>query len=191
MTLGFRTAFPDNYLRPLARAKTAELAEAKLEEVCAAIRRRLGPLVYAEGEETMPAVVGRLLREQGKTLALAESCTGGLLAEQISEVPGASAYFKGGVVAYANAAKTALLGVLRGAARAPRCGVGGGGARDGGGGQGALRRGPRGRHHRHLGPGRRHAGEAGRPGVRGVGAGRGNPCRPASCSRSIARAIAS
>jgi nicotinamide-nucleotide amidase len=111
VTLGFRTAFPDNYLRPLARAKSAELAEARLEEVCAAIRRRLGPLVYAEGEETMPAVVGRLLREQGKTLALAESCTGGLLAEQITEVPGSSVYFKGGVVAYANAAKTALLGV--------------------------------------------------------------------------------
>lgn len=111
VSLGFRTAFPDNYLRPVARAPSAELAEAKLAEVCAAIRQRLGPLVYGEGEETMQAVVGRLLREQGKTLAVAESCTGGLLAEQISEVPGASAYFKGGVVAYANAAKTALLGV--------------------------------------------------------------------------------
>ena len=111
VTLGFRTAFPDNYLRPVARAPSAALAEAKLAEVCAAIRRRLGALVYGEGEETMQAVVGRLLREQGRTLAVAESCTGGLVAGQISEVPGASAYFKGGIVAYANAAKTALLGI--------------------------------------------------------------------------------
>jgi nicotinamide-nucleotide amidase len=111
VTLGFRTAFPDNYLRPLARGATAEEAEAKLARVCDAIRQRLGPLVYGEGDETLPAVVGRLLRERGKTIAVAESCTGGLIAEQITEVPGASDWFAGGVVAYANSAKTALLGV--------------------------------------------------------------------------------
>jgi nicotinamide-nucleotide amidase len=111
VSLGFRTAFPDNYLRPVARAASAAEADAKLTEVCAAIRRRLGAIVYGEGEETMQAVVGRLLREQGRTLAVAESCTGGLVAEQITEVPGASAWFRGGVVAYANEAKIALLGV--------------------------------------------------------------------------------
>jgi nicotinamide-nucleotide amidase len=111
VSLGFRTAFPDNYLRPLARAATVEEAEAKLAHVCDAIRERLGPLVYGEGDETLPAVVGRLLREHGRTIAVAESCTGGLVAERITEVPGASSYFAGGVVAYANAAKTALLGV--------------------------------------------------------------------------------
>jgi len=111
VSLGFRTAFPDNYLRPLARAASAEEAEAKLARVCDAIRERLGPLVYGEGDETLPAVVGRLLREHGRTIAVAESCTGGLVAERITEVPGASDYFAGGVVAYANAAKTALLGV--------------------------------------------------------------------------------
>jgi nicotinamide-nucleotide amidase len=111
VSLGFRTAFPDNYLRPVARAETVPEAEAKLARVCAAIRERLGPLVYGEGDETLPAVVGRLLRERGRTLAVAESCTGGLVAERITEVPGASDYFAGGVVAYANAAKTALLGV--------------------------------------------------------------------------------
>jgi len=111
VTLGFRTAFPDNYLRPVARAATAAQAEAKLAEVCAAIRRRLGALVYGEGEETMQAVVVRLLREQRRTLAVAESCTGGLLGSQLTEVPGASAVFRGGVAAYANTAKTALLGV--------------------------------------------------------------------------------
>jgi nicotinamide-nucleotide amidase len=110
VSLGFRTAFPDNYLRPVARAGSAAEAEGKLDRVCAAIRARLGPLVYGEGEaETLPVVVGRLLREAGLTLAVAESCTGGLVAGS-DLVPGASV-FLGGVVAYANAAKQALLGV--------------------------------------------------------------------------------
>jgi nicotinamide-nucleotide amidase len=111
VTLGFRTSFPDNYLRPVARAATAEEAEAKLDRVCEEIRGRLGAIVYGEGDETLPVVVGRLLRESGRTLAVAESCTGGLVAEQVTDVPGSSDYFLGGVVAYANAAKTLLLGV--------------------------------------------------------------------------------
>jgi nicotinamide-nucleotide amidase len=111
VTLGFRTAFPDNLLRPLTRAATAAEADARLEKVCAAIRERLGPLIYAEGDEPLEAVVGRLLREHGSTLAAAESCTGGMLGERITSVAGSSAYFLGGVVAYANAAKQALLGV--------------------------------------------------------------------------------
>ena len=109
--LGFRTAFPDNYLRPLARAATAEQAEALLADVCNAIRERLGAIVYAEGDTTLEQVVGELLREQGRSIALAESCTGGLIAERMTDVPGSSDYFLGGVVAYANAAKAALLGV--------------------------------------------------------------------------------
>ena len=109
--LGFRTSFPDNALRPLARAATAEQAEAQVAAMTRAIHERLGPLVYSENDETMETVVGRLLRERGKTLAVAESCTGGLLAEKLTRVPGSSEYFLGGVVAYSNAAKTALLGV--------------------------------------------------------------------------------
>ncbi len=111
VALGFRTAFPDNYLRPVARAATPEEAEAKLDRVCAQIRERLGVIIYGEGEETLPAVVGRLLRERGETLAVAESCTGGLIAESVTEVPGASECFLGSIVAYANEAKRALLGV--------------------------------------------------------------------------------
>ncbi len=111
VALGFRTAFPENVLRPVARAATVEEAEAKLDRACQAIRERLGPLVYAEGDQTLPTVVGHLLRGTGQTLAVAESCTGGLIAEQITDVAGASDYFLGGVVAYANEAKQALLGV--------------------------------------------------------------------------------
>lgn len=111
VTLGFRTSFPENFLRPLARAATEAEAEAKLAEVCDAIRQRLGAVVYGEGEDTLASVTGQLLAREGKTLATAESCTGGGIAERITAVPGSSAYFLGGVVAYANEAKAQLLDV--------------------------------------------------------------------------------
>jgi len=109
--LGFRTSFPDNTLRPLCRARSVEAAEARLEELCLEIRQRLGSIVYGEGEAGMEAVVGNLLAERGASLAVAESCTGGGIAERISDVPGASRYFLGGVIAYADAAKRDLLEV--------------------------------------------------------------------------------
>ncbi|HEX2485897.1 MAG TPA: competence/damage-inducible protein A [Myxococcota bacterium] len=112
VALGFRTAFPDNYLRPVARGATAEEAEARLAKVCDAIRERLGAIVYGTGEEeTMEHVVGALLAARGLTLATAESCSGGLVGERLTAVPGASRYYRGGVVAYANEAKRDLLGV--------------------------------------------------------------------------------
>jgi len=109
--LGFRTQFPDNHVRPVARAATAEEADAKLHAALAAIRERLGALVYGEGDERLEAVLVRLLTERGRTLAAAESCTGGMITELVTSVPGSSAALRGGVVAYADAAKMALLGV--------------------------------------------------------------------------------
>ena len=111
VSLGFRTAFPDNYLRPVVRAATEAEASARLERVCEAIEKRLGPLIYGRDEETMEQALGGLLVARGLSLSVAESCTGGLLAERISAVPGASRYFEGGVVAYADDAKRELLGV--------------------------------------------------------------------------------
>jgi len=111
VVLGFRTAFPDNYLRPLTRGDTAAEADAKLAHVVDAIHERLGPLVYGEGDETLEAVVGARLLEAGKTVAVAESCTGGGVGERLTRVPGSSGWFLGGVVAYADAAKSELLGV--------------------------------------------------------------------------------
>jgi nicotinamide-nucleotide amidase len=111
VSLGFRTSFPDNYLRPLARAATTEQAEAALDRICDTIKQHLGPLVYGEDQQTLDAVVGQMLAERGMTIAVAESCTGGLIASRITDNPGASAYFAGGVVAYSNAAKSEFLGV--------------------------------------------------------------------------------
>jgi nicotinamide-nucleotide amidase len=109
--LGFRTSFPDNALRPLARAETAAHAEHRVAAMVDQIRARLGSIIYSENDDTMESVVGALLSERGKTVAVAESCTGGLMAEKLTRVPGSSAYFLGGIVAYSNEAKMSLLGV--------------------------------------------------------------------------------
>jgi len=111
VALGFRTQFPDNHVRPVARAASAAEADAKLARSCQLLRERLGALVYGEGEETLEAVTGRLLAERGATLAVAESCTGGMIGELLTATPGSSLYFKGGIVAYWNDAKSSLLGV--------------------------------------------------------------------------------
>ena len=71
--------------------------------------KKLGCFLYSLQGETMPELIGRELVRQGKTLAIAESCTGGLLAEKITDPPGASRYFKGGIVAYSNQIKCCQL----------------------------------------------------------------------------------
>lgn len=75
------------------------------------IRRRLGRAVFGEGEDTLESVVAGMLLSMGLTIATAESCTGGLLAKRLTDVPGSSAYFLCGYVTYANTAKTDLLEV--------------------------------------------------------------------------------
>ena len=98
----------------------------------------------------------------GRSLAVAESCTGGLMAARLTERPGSSAYFAGGVVAYSNEAKAELLGVDPDADRAPRRGVARGGRGDGRRRAGALRRRHGARDHGRGGPGRGDGGQAGR-----------------------------
>lgn len=68
-------------------------------------------LIYGEGERSLEAVVGSILKDHGQTLALAESCTGGYLSHLVTSVPGSSAYYIGGVVSYANAVKMEELGI--------------------------------------------------------------------------------
>jgi len=98
-------------VRVWAAAASSAEARLALDDTVAEIRRRLGTLIYGTEDETIPVVVGRLLQERNKTLATAESCTGGLIAKMITDVPGSSGYFLQGVVAYANEAKTILLDV--------------------------------------------------------------------------------
>jgi len=75
------------------------------------LRKRLGKLIYGVDGETLSSAVGGLLRKKKKTLSVAESCTGGLLGHLLTETPGSSRYFLGGIVTYHNKAKTALLKV--------------------------------------------------------------------------------
>lgn len=74
-------------------------------------KTRLGDIIYGEGDDTMESVVGRLLTDQHKTLALAESCTGGLIGHRLTQVPGSSSYVDRGIITYSNRAKVELLGV--------------------------------------------------------------------------------
>jgi nicotinamide-nucleotide amidase len=108
--LSFRASFPEISLRVVVHGPRAAAAK-RLETLAARLRERIGPYVYGEGVITMEEVVGGLLRERGLTLGLAESCTGGLVAHRVTNVAGSSAYFRGGVVSYANEAKEEILGV--------------------------------------------------------------------------------
>ncbi|HYL79338.1 MAG TPA: competence/damage-inducible protein A [Candidatus Acidoferrum sp.] len=88
----------------------AEIAR-KLDDLEGKIRARLGHLIFGRDDEKLEALVGRLLRERKATLAVAESFSGGLIANRLTDIPGSSDYFERGVVAYSAAAKEQLLGV--------------------------------------------------------------------------------
>jgi nicotinamide-nucleotide amidase len=98
------------HLRVTARGTEHE-AERLLGEMEAALRERLGETIYAVGETPLEEVVARALGARRLSIAVAESCTGGLIAHRLTRTPGASAYLDGGVVAYSNAAKQRWLGV--------------------------------------------------------------------------------
>jgi nicotinamide-nucleotide amidase len=100
ITLEIVSTFPDRAV--------AELRALEQEK---SLRAVLGDVVYGEGDQTLAQVVGAQLADCGWTIALAESCTGGLLAKLITDVPGSSRYFSCGWVTYSNEAKMCHLGV--------------------------------------------------------------------------------
>jgi nicotinamide-nucleotide amidase len=96
-----------------ARCATEEEAERLLREVGDPIAELLGDRIYSRNGDPLEKATGEMLRQRGLTLAVAESCTGGMLGERITSVPGSSAYFSGGLVTYSYDAKTRLLGIDR------------------------------------------------------------------------------
>ena len=99
------------YVRVTAKAETEEIAEEMIKPVISKVREKFGELAYGENSPSLAYWTLKLLKEQNKTLAAAESCTGGMLSELITDIPGASANFLGAAVVYTNEVKTKLLGI--------------------------------------------------------------------------------
>ncbi|MEW6265401.1 MAG: CinA family nicotinamide mononucleotide deamidase-related protein [Thermodesulfobacteriota bacterium] len=109
--IGYYPSFPENHVTVTVRAATADQADLTLAGLEAEVEKRLGPHLIAKDEATLEETVGRLLRARGLTLAVAESCTGGLISHRLTSVSGSSDYFDRGLVVYGNRAKIELLGV--------------------------------------------------------------------------------
>jgi nicotinamide-nucleotide amidase len=101
----------DVHVRLVSRGATRALAEAALAPVEAEIRAALGVDCYGQDDDLLETVVGRMLLERGWTVSLAESCTGGLVGNRLTNIAGSSRYVERGVIVYSNRAKEELLGV--------------------------------------------------------------------------------
>ncbi|MBQ3403908.1 MAG: competence/damage-inducible protein A [Oscillospiraceae bacterium] len=98
-------------LRLTVKAKNRELAEELMAPIFKQVRDTLGDVIYGVDTGNLETTVMALLEESGKTFAVAESCTGGLMAKRITDLPGSSRVFQGGIVSYSDLSKTKLLGV--------------------------------------------------------------------------------
>jgi len=109
--LGFYPHFPENHITVSLQGEDELTVTAELDQVEAEIFSLVGDYIFATGNQEMEEVVGGLLTEKGKTISVAESCTGGLIGHRLTNVPGSSNYFCGGVVSYSNQSKVNILGV--------------------------------------------------------------------------------
>ncbi|EKD41325.1 MAG: hypothetical protein ACD_73C00768G0004 [uncultured bacterium] len=109
--VGFRVSFPETFIKLSAWGQTKQEALEALDVAKAKVMERVSGAYYGHNEDTLESVVGRLLNEKKKTLSVAESCTGGLIAHRLTNISGSSDYFLNGVVSYSNEAKIKVLGV--------------------------------------------------------------------------------
>jgi len=98
-------------IRIVARGSSESEAQDLLKKDVQEVRSRLGEAVFGENEDTVASVVGHMLLDRGLTIATAESCTGGLIAKRLTDVPGSSRYFKEGFILYHNSTKSSRLGI--------------------------------------------------------------------------------
>lgn len=111
VTIGYRAHFPEIEVKTLARAASPEQARGLAERAAEQVRVRLADVVYGGAEDSFAGAVAKALRGRGKTLAIAESCTGGLVGHMLTREAGASEFLLLDAVTYANSAKTRVLGV--------------------------------------------------------------------------------
>jgi len=109
--LGFYPNFPENHITMSLRGQDDLTVKDELDGIEKEIRRLVGPFIFATGNQSMESVVGEMLRNRDLTISVAESCTGGLIGNLLTNVPGSSSYFLGGVVVYSNPSKADLLDV--------------------------------------------------------------------------------
>jgi nicotinamide-nucleotide amidase len=110
-TIGVLAHAGEIHVRMTCKGEDAADIAGRLDDLEGKIRGRLGHLIFGRDDERLEAAVGRLLAARHATLAVAESCTGGLVASRLTDIPGSSAYFERGIVTYSPAAKERLLGV--------------------------------------------------------------------------------
>lgn len=109
--LGFYPHFPENHVTISLRGHDESSVTSELGRMEKEIRRLVGPFIFATENKTMEGVVGEMLRDRKLTISIAESCTGGLIGDLLTNIAGSSNYFQGGVVVYSNKSKMDLLKV--------------------------------------------------------------------------------
>jgi nicotinamide-nucleotide amidase len=108
---GFYPHFPENHITISLRGRDEQAVTTELDRVEKEIRHLVGPYVFATGTQTMEEVIGQMLMDRNLTISVAESCTGGLIGHRLTNVPGSSKYFRGGMLVYSNQSKVDLLNV--------------------------------------------------------------------------------
>jgi len=111
VSIGSYPQFPEIHLRITVRDESGEISDGLLNDVTSMIRNRLGDYVYGYDDDTIEEIIAAALRAREMTIAVAESCTGGMIGDRLTDVPGSSAYFERGYVTYTNVSKVELLGV--------------------------------------------------------------------------------
>ncbi len=110
-TIHYQVKFPETLVKLVVRDHDGAAAAARLAAMDGQLRTRVGGFLYGTGEENLVERVGRRLQDQQTTVATAESCTGGMLGEMLTRLPGSSRSFRGGAITYANDEKIRQLGV--------------------------------------------------------------------------------
>lgn len=111
VNLSYRIYFPEIHLMLSSSGKTDAEADKKISKALSLINEKLGNYIFSYDDENMEEVVAKLLKDRKLTIATAESCTGGLMANFLTDIPGSSEYFLRGVIVYSNKSKVDLLGV--------------------------------------------------------------------------------